>query len=182
MDLPFRGAYADGPGLLLPKHVVFLEHGHEDWPHLSPRSKRARLTANKYVLATKYSKAVQDASTPEQWEEMCIEERDELIAAGICPLCRAHYSNRHSFRTHYQVSRNECKRSKNAEDANRERTKKNKAAARRLADPFADNERKRQRQGHNYKDSDWRAAGYDTYEDYMYDVARGMFCGGTCKD
>ena len=28
----------------------------------------------------------------------------------------------------------------------------------------------------------WRAAGYDTYEDYMYDKARGLFCGGTCKD
>ena len=101
---------------------------------------------------------------------------------GICPLCRAHYSNRHSFRTHYQASRNECKRSKNAEDSNRERTKKNLAAAKRLADPFVDNDRKRKRQGYDYKDSDWRACGYDTYEDYMYDKARGMFCGGTCKD
>ena len=64
MDLPFRGAYSNISGLLLPKHVAFLEHGHEDWPDLSPRSKRARLTANKYVLATKHSKAVQDAATP----------------------------------------------------------------------------------------------------------------------
>ena len=83
---------------------------------------------------------------------------------------------------HTQASRNECKRSKNAEDPDRERTKKNLAATKRLADPFADNDRKRQRQGHNYKDSDWRAAGYDTYEDYMYDRARGLFCDGQCKD
>ena len=44
----------------------------------------------------------------------------------------------------------------------------NKAAAKRLEDPFADNDRKRKRQDYDYKD-EYRAAGYDTHEDYMYD-------------
>ena len=56
---------------------------------MSPRSRAARLHANKYVLATKYTKAEQDASTPEQWEQMCLEERDELIKKALVASSRS---------------------------------------------------------------------------------------------
>ena len=170
----------------MPRRFVRVEYGKPtDWESLSPRTKDERLTLNRYVLATQYTRVQKEASTPEQWEAMCLEERDDLIEKTICPKCRVAYANSHSLRTHYSLRQNECKRTVQARDDDRERTKKNKAAAKRLADPFADNDRRMKRQAYAARaerdeDGLW-PYGNEHYEDYLYEKEH-YGCGGNCKN
>ena len=134
-----------------------------------------RMHANKYVIATQLSKEELIL------DELCKKERDDLIKRLICPQCRGGpYKHERSLRRHYKIEDNTCGTIAKAEDPNRERKKENLQAAKRLADPIAYNARAAKRQTYYYKDE--IPEGYDTYEEYAHDKARGMFCGGTCKD
>lgn len=176
VDLPSFSPPKDPTPLSLPGHVV-----NTDVDTRTVEDRVNRQHANKYVIATQLSKKTQDNATPEQWDELCKRERDGLIRRLICPLCRGGpYKHKRSLRRHYQVEKNTCDTLKKAEDPNRERTKQNRQAAKRLADPFEYNTRAAKRQTYDYKKE--MPTTYDDYAHYAYDVERGMFCGGTCKD
>ena len=140
-----------------------LVHSMTDRRTYSP-STGARTWANPYVLCTTLSRQTQERCTKEEYEELCLEERDSLVQNNICPLClKGPYKHRRSLQRHYSERENMCRTHWTASGVEGERKESSQgerkgsagqkyiAANRRLRDPFGANERARKRQVYRYK-------------------------------
>ena len=129
-----------------------------------------RRWANPYVLCTTLTRKTQEQCTEHRWKELCIEERDSLVEKLICPLClKGPFLHARSLQRHYRARLNTCRTHDTANNIEGERKgragQKYIAANRRLADPFAANERSRLRQVYRYKKyADALAKRHDTWK------------------